>query len=415
MTIEALDVRLSGAEEPRRQELLVGLGAALAARGLPSDRVEAVLERAAAALDLPTQVFCTPTSLFLAIGRPGRQTTHLVRVRPGPVDLGGLGDLEALVDGLVRRPADLSAAEQGLARLGQGPVGARGPLAVAAFAVCSACAALFLGGGVREGAVVLGLGLLLGWLAERLAARPAAAPVFEPLAATLAAVGAGLAVRAGLVDSAALTTVATLIVLVPGFSLTVAMGELATGHWASGSARLAGSLVTFLAMGFGVALGRRLVPVDELPVTSALPEWVLLPALVAAGLAFAVLFAARRRDAGWIVLGGLLAFGAARWGGRLLGPELGAFGAALLLAVASHLLGRWRGRASLVTLVPGLVLLVPGSVGMRSVDAFLASDAVSGMAAAFQMGLVAVSLVAGLLLAHLLVPAGPAPGPQSSS
>ena len=53
-------------------------------------------------------------------------------------------------------------------------------------------------------------------------------------------------------------TLAGLIVLIPGFMLTIAIRELSTRHLASGTARLAGAGITFLGIIFGVALGNRL-------------------------------------------------------------------------------------------------------------------------------------------------------------
>ena len=49
-----------------------------------------------------------------------------------------------------------------------------------------------------------------------------------------------------------------LIVLVPGLRLVVSMNELATGNHVSGTARLVDTGMTFLSLGFGVALGQRL-------------------------------------------------------------------------------------------------------------------------------------------------------------
>ena len=66
-----------------------------------------------------------------------------------------------------------------------------------------------------------------------------------------------VAARAFAPVSVYITTVAGIIVLVPGFTLTVAMTELATRNLVSGTARLAGAAGTFLAIGFGVALGTR--------------------------------------------------------------------------------------------------------------------------------------------------------------
>ena len=107
---------------------------------------------------------------------------------------------------------------------------------------------------------------------------------------------------------------------------------------------------------------------------------------------------------GWIAAGCTLAFAGARAGSQWLGVEMGALCGALLLGIASNLYARWRARPASVTLVPGLMLLVPGAVGFRSISSLLQSDVVSGMEAAFRMGVTGVALVTGLLIANTLLP-----------
>ena len=58
----------------------------------------------------------------------------------------------------------------------------------------------------------------------------------------------------------------------------------------------------------------------------------------------------------------------------------------------------------MVPLVPGLLILVPGTVGFGSLSKFLESDVVSGVATAFKMALIAVALVTGLLLSNVVFP-----------
>ena len=72
--------------------------------------------------------------------------------------------------------------------------------------------------------------------------------------------------------------------------------------------------------------------------------------------------------------------------------------------MASAAFERWRHRPAPVVLVPGILLLVPGSIGYRSLSSLLERDTIAGIDTAFTMVLTAVSLVAGLLLAGVLVP-----------
>src|SRR5690606_4758177 len=138
---------------------------------------------------------------------------------------------------------------------------------------------------------------------------------------------------------------------------------------------------------FGVALGTTidgvLPPIPPIPPAPRPPRALLPPVLVLGVGSFAVTWRARPRDTGWIVLGGSLAYFAAGIGSRFLGPQLGAFVGSLALCVGSNLLARLRNRPSLITILPGILLLVPGSIGFRSLDALLGNDVLTGMEIAF--------------------------------
>jgi uncharacterized membrane protein YjjB (DUF3815 family) len=203
-------------------------------------------------------------------------------------------------------------------------------------------------------------------------------------------------------------TVSAVIVLLPGLTLTLAINELATRHLVAGTARLTGALMIFISIGFGVALGRQLtpfLPALEPGGVATAPGWTKLAALALAPLAFTVLFRARPRDIGIIAIASVVGFYGARLGAWMLGPELGVSLGAFLVGTLSNLYSRLADRPAAIPAMPGMMLLVPGSIGFRSLDWLLREDVVSGIDAGFTVMLVAVSLVAGLLFANVAVPA----------
>jgi uncharacterized membrane protein YjjP (DUF1212 family) len=384
------------------------LGRGLHAHGYPAHRLEAALSRVSLRLGLRAQFFSMPTALFASFGREEDQRTYQIRVEPGAMDLRTLAALEAVADavasgsigpgeGVVRVEAALDA-----------PPLYPAWLSTLCFAVTSAAAARFFGGGLREIAASAGVGLvigLLGLLAQRIAAL---GRVFEAVAALTSALLACLAARYGGPLSIYIPTVAGIIVLVPGFTLTVAITELATRNLVSGTARLAGAAGTFLAIGFGVALGTRIgeALLGGLPVVrpALLPLWTEWVALLVAPLALTVLLHVPLRDTVWVELACILAFSGARLGTLLLGAELGTFVGAFVVAAASNAYARALDRPSAVPLVPALLLLVPGALGFRSMSSLIGHETVSGIEAAFRMILVGISLAMGLLSGQLLVP-----------
>ena len=118
-----------------------------------------------------------------------------------------------------------------------------------------------------------------------------------------------------------------------------------------------------------------------------------------------MLFRAPLAEYPWILAVGFAGFQVARVGGDLVSPEFGMFAGALAIGLASRLYARLRRMPEVVTLVPAILLLVPGSIGYRSLASLMESEVVLGIETAFRMIVIAVSLVAGLLLASVAAPA----------
>jgi len=88
----------------------------------------------------------------------------------------------------------------------------------------------------------------------------------------------------------------------------------------------------------------------------------------------------------------------------VLGPELGVFAGALVAGLASNLVARWRDVPAATTLVPAVLLIVPGSIGFRGLVFMLERHVLIGVESAFRMMLMLSALVAGLLIANVILP-----------
>jgi len=391
--------------------LLLGYARALHRAGAPTPRVEALLATVGRAIGVPGRFFGVPTALIASLEVDGRPETHVVEVEGGDIDLGALARLEAIA---ARLTSGEAAAGEALAQLEAGeqaPPRWSAATTVAAFAGVSGAAAIVLGGGAAEGAVAAAAGLSTGLLAVGSAGR-----LFELLAAAQAAFLATSAARwAGVAVEPAV--LGGLIVLVPGFTLWQGMAELTCGHLVSGTTRLARALAVLLLMGVGFALGSRvadaLVPELASPVVLSVASIPTALAVAATAPALLVLFRAPARELGWILGSVGVAWGGSMLGGQSLGPELGTFIAALGVGLYGGVYERLARRPAAVAMVPGIWLLVPGTIGFRGINALMADDPVAGIEAGFSALLVAVSLVAGLLVAETATyqRTPPIPGP----
>ncbi len=390
------------------EAFVLRLGRALHTRGIPSHRLEEAMQGLSRRLGLDGTFFSTPTAMFASFSDGKRPDVHLIRVGATNVDLGSLSELDEVSTQVAE--AAISPAE-GLARveaIEKAP--ARYPrwLVALAFAINSAAATAFFGGGLREMGVALAIGLSTGLLALFTARDGKPWRAFEPTAAFCAAAIASVAAHLVGPVAVPVAIIAGLIALLPGYSLTVSINEIATGHLASGSARITSAMMAFFTLAFGVALGTRVVDMALGPVpvalpTAPLPLWAILVALAVATATFAILFAVSRRDLVWVIGVAFVGFWGARLGSALFGPELGVFVGALVVGASSNAFARLKNRPAVVPLFPGIMLLVPGSIGFRSLSSLMAHDVVSGVQTAFTMALVAVALVAGLIVSSELV------------
>lgn len=281
-------------------------------------------------------------------------------------------------------------------------------LTVIAFALTSSAVARFLGGGLKEIAVSALIGVVTGLLALLAGKWEGFQEVFEPVAATAAALVACILSAIWMPYDFSIATLAGIIVLIPGFMLTLSIRELSTRHLASGTARFAGASIIFLGIIFGVALGNQLaefiagVPRDA--DVTALPDWTFLVSAFVAGIAFTVILKAELIDLPWVVVASLLGVLAGRLGAKYLGLELGSFAGASVVGIAGNLFGRLRNRTSMIMVVPGTLILVPGTIGYTSLVSMLDSQVIPAVQTAFRMVLTAIALVAGLLFADIISP-----------
>lgn len=386
---------------------MLAIARALHCYGTPAHQLEATLLRISESLGLESQFLVTPTSIMMSVGRLPEQRTFLERVEPGETDLDKLTRLSELIKRVVRRELTTRAATEQVSAIVAAPARFGSGTTTAAYATACATAALFFGGTWRESLIAFGIGLILGLLSHVTARSPRFAGVFPAFAACFATIVSRAVASQWHPVTPFVAALGGLIVLVPGYTLTVAMNELARQHLVSGTARITGALVSFLQMGLGLALGSRVADavwgVRPAGPQAAIVWWAMWVSLPIAAAAFMVLFRAHLRDGPGILMGSVIALAGAQFGSEWLGPVLGVALSAWLLGSYSNAIARHNGRPAATTLVPGLLVLVPGSIGFRSIEALLKHDVLSGVEIGFSMSMTAMALVTGLFLANLTV------------
>lgn len=399
----------------RRVAFLKLLARRLHQYGTPSQRLEEAVTAVAEQLGIACQVLATPTGITLSLAArehaedPMRYHTLVVRVNPGDVHLALLARVDAIAEAVSRGSLDLESGFAALRDLGESRSWRLRLALVGAYGLSSASVAALLGMG--EAAVLLagGVGALIGLFSLFTEGRPNLAIAFEALAALFASLAAhSLAAWLGPFHVQTLV-LSSIIVLLPGLALTTAVAEVASQQLASGTARFSGALATLLKLTFGAVAGAELaaglgfqVPSLPAPAPASGPgSWL---ALLGASFAFAILFRAARRDVPLVMASAWIGYLAAKVGGAIGGAEFAVFFGGLVVSAAANAYARLAGRPGALVRVPGIILLVPGSVGFRGFALVFEHELLLGIDTMFRMLMVLTTLVAGLLFGNLLVP-----------
>lgn len=194
--------------------------------------------------------------------------------------------------------------------------------------------------------------------------------------------------------------------LVPAMVVTLAAAELVGESVEAGITRLTYGLLRFLMLGVGIAAAATLwtffFPFPAQMEAHALPYPLRFIVIAVGGLALSVCMTARRRDIPWIVGAVLLAWGVQELTKAVLGEKGSPLFTAFILGVAGQLYGRLPDRLPSTIIYPGLLQLAPGFIGTRAILAFLGVKGQGDDARAFDLFLVALQLVMGLLFAFML-------------
>jgi uncharacterized membrane protein YjjP (DUF1212 family) len=386
---------------------VLALGRALHRYGTPAHRLEQGLRNCCDRLGLEAELFTTPTTIIMSFGQPTELKTRMMRVEGGELDMGKLARVDEIAEAVANHRLTPIEGGRQLDAIIAAPSQFNRPVGTLMGGVTAASLAVFFGGGLEDVAAAGAIGLVLGLLTQYLQRSIDQARVLELVAAAFAAFVSSVGAAFWPAIDPSLVTVSSLIILLPGMSLTIAMTELATRNLMSGTARLVAAIIVLLELVVGVALGEQLahalvhVP-GNAPVS--LPEWTRWVALVTSSLGVAVVVQAKWKQIGWIVAACFIGYVGSRSGTAWLGSQMGVLVGAFALGVVSNLYARFMDRPAMVVQVPAVFLLVPGSLGFRGMSSLLDKDTLSGVETLFAMFVVAMAIASGLLIASAVVP-----------
>lgn len=400
-----LPPRLSAASEEGEFRFLRILARAYAALDEIPERIEDGLRDVANVLGFRADCNATATSVLLSVSKGDKQWTDVIRTRQQGADFARSVALHRIVDRV--RDGTLMA-DEAADRIQQLLTWSRKPSVVTSMlanGTLSASAALLLRAQWSEFLLSFALGAVVGWALEFVAKREYLAALAPVALAAFTSAVCFSAVEWGLDSVRPVgTLIAALVILFPGWRMTVAMTELASGHWTSGAGRFLAGITTLLLLIVGVVVGRQAAgsAVDIVAVSATgLPTWVRVMAPLMAGVALTWIFSARVRDMGWIALICIVTSLASFLGGYLLGPTASAFVGAFTAMAVGALLARRLRLPYPVLQQPATLLMVPGSLGFLSMGSLLDNNVTVAIQTGFQMLFIALTLALGAMTAQV--------------
>lgn len=206
-----------------------------------------------------------------------------------------------------------------------------------------------------------------------------------------------------------LVILSAIAIILPGYSISLGAGELVSKRVKSGIYNLKSGLITLIKQIAGAIIGVVIASVFvTATITVAEPQapvdqkWMLLYfPLLLIGLAFA--FQVSRRDLPWTVLISAVAFLGVLAGSSIMNANLGNLLGTIIAVVVSNLWARKTGRPASIVLIPAIVMLVSGTIGFRGLATMASGDMALGVHQFFQMFIVAMTLVAGIMIGYKII------------
>ena len=380
--------------------------------GTTTTRLEASVESLSHKLGLDTQIWSSPTGILLSFRdakhpqASEQRVSEVLRLSPGETNLRRLVDTDAIADQVFHGKLTVSEGYEKLRDIE--PDRVKGKTTVAGFAFAAASVAAVLKSRPTDIVAAAIIGAFTGVLFVYSRRVPHFRPGVEAMAAFLSTLLATLASAYIVPLSLQSVTLAAIVVFLPGLTLTVAVSELSSQHLVAGVARLAGALTVLLKLTFGAVAGSEVANALHVPLRAvrptASPIWVEGVALLCGALSYSLLLRPHKRHR-WLVMGAaVLGYSSARVGSEMFGSQFGVFLAGLVVAAASNLFARVKNKPSALVRTPGILLLVPGSIGFRSLFFVFDGQVMQGINTASSLVVLLTTLVAGLLFGDLLVP-----------
>ncbi|KAJ2078235.1 pheromone-regulated protein prm10 [Coemansia sp. RSA 988] len=406
-----------------RQNFLLVASRALMAFGAPLHRLEANLIAIALNLDVQATFAVLPGIILITFGDEDTRSseTYVVRIVSG-YDMHRLGRTNRTIRRVLKSRISIGQGVKNIERILATPPIYSWWMMIIDYVLCSFfICPMFWNGSWQDAGMSGMLGLLVGLL-QLLAGRfNNYANLFEVSSAFLVSFIAAL-----LQNHVCFATVsfAGIVMLLPGLALTTSIIEMASRNMISGTVRLIFALCRCFMLGYGISvgsmLGSRVLGLDssvallqgQVDASTQVGNcregpnkfwwFLLLPVL---SLCFNVSISAHWRQWPFMLFSGCLAYTVSYFTSLSealspLSPAIASFAMGLF---ANILASFYNHRSAVEPILGGVVLLVPGSLGLKTVLTFITSSGTSSGSFLYNIFSTSLSIAVGLFLSGMVV------------
>lgn len=401
-------------EYRERTHFVTKLGLSLHRCGASSSRIERHLKNLCELLEIHGAFLYSPTSFTFCywLDDPSEQIVKVERISPSDGDLGRLEQIDALITRFEEKELEFSDMWQAFEEAGGSVNYYKKWLQCLAWMVSSVCFASIFSTNLIDGLASGVISILVFVLAEYSSRSSRFTATTEVTAAVLSGVLATAVAALGLGINVPLVVLSTLIVFIPGVSLTVALSEIAERDLVSGTSKLVDAVMSlfklYIGALLGMGLGEALWPVMAVPTVlnlPTLPSWKVIPLMLLLSVAVSLVLNIRLRLIPWCIVSALIGFTVAQYAGAAFGTVVGMFLGALAVGMYANWFANYRNKPATIVLLQGIIVLVPGSKSYMVLNAWITGEQIlSDGPSINEAFLTFISLVVGLLLANALLP-----------
>lgn len=387
---------------PQRYKFIIRLGKALHRYGVQSYKIESYLQQVAERKCMKGSFMDNPTWINYVFYEEDNQTYNYTEKVPlGDLNMGALAEVNDIAKQVLNKDISFVDAKDQLIELETKAVKHNRLYELLAFMMSAGAFSVILNNNWISSIVASLAGLLVFFLYYLSSKSDYVSSILESVAAFAATIFIGVISLYVPDINISLSILASIIIFIPGLSMTIALEEITSNNLMSGSAKLAGAMVSLFKQFLGVMLGLGILThftdIKHMVIVDDIPQWVDPFAILALTVSLLTIFRVRRKD---FILGIAISF-ISFYTAFLLdftGLLVSIFIGTLVVVICSDFFGKISKSPELVFLMPGIVILVPGSkafIGISSVFGTSSVDTPTNMG--MQVAFILMGIIGGLL------------------